>query len=94
MTPTELLKFMLPDFLVDHFEVVSTANTEEILHLYFEEKSKPPQEFSTLELVSKGFQDEITIQDFPLSLRFVYYSQSFLFVSNVVLLNSILIIWI
>jgi hypothetical protein len=72
MTPTELLKFMLPDFLVDHFEVVSTANTEEILHLYFEEKSKPPQEFSTLELVSKGFQDEITIQDFPLRGKYVY----------------------
>ena len=57
---------MLPDFLVDHFEVVSTNNTEEILHLYFEEKIKPPKEFNTLELVSKGFQDEITIQDFPL----------------------------
>lgn len=30
MTPVDLLKFMLPDFLVDHFEVVSTTNTEEI----------------------------------------------------------------
>ena len=41
MTPIALLKFILPDFLVDHFEVVSTTNTGEILHLYFEEKSKP-----------------------------------------------------
>ena len=39
MTPIDLLKFMLPDFLVDHFEVVSTTNTEEVLHFYFEEKS-------------------------------------------------------
>ena len=54
---------MLPDFLVDHFEVVSSTNTEEIVHLYFEENAKPPKEFDTLELVSKGFQDEITIQD-------------------------------
>lgn len=38
MTPIELLEFMLPDFLVDYFEVVSTTNTEKILHLYFEEK--------------------------------------------------------
>ncbi|SEB07529.1 hypothetical protein SAMN05443667_1252 [Flavobacterium gillisiae] len=66
MTSIDLLKFMLPDFLVDHFEVVSANNTEEILHLYFEEKIKPPKEFDTLELVSKGFQDEITNQDFPL----------------------------
>jgi hypothetical protein len=72
MDPIELLKFMLPDFLVDHFDVVSSANTEEVLHLYFEEKSKVPEEFNTLELVSKGFQDEITIQDFPLRGKYVY----------------------
>lgn len=72
MTPIELLKFMLPDFLVDHFEVVSSANTEEILHLYFEEKIKPPEEFNSFELVSKGFQDEITIPDFPLRGKLVY----------------------
>lgn len=72
MTPIELLKQMLPDFLVDHFEVVSSTNTEEILHLYFEEKANPPQEFDTVELVSKGFVDEITIQDFPLRGKYVY----------------------
>lgn len=72
MTPIDLLKFMLPDFLVEHFEVVSTTNTEEVLHLYFEEKIKPPQEFNAFELVSKGFLDEITIQDFPLRGKFVY----------------------
>ncbi|PBJ03429.1 transposase [Flavobacterium sp. ACN6] len=72
MDPIELLKFMLPDFLVDHFDVVSSANTEEVLHLYFEEKSKIQEEFNTLKLVSKGFQDEITIQDFPLRGKYVY----------------------
>jgi hypothetical protein len=72
MTPLELLKFMLPDFLADHFEVVSTTNTEDVLHLFFEEKIKPPQEFNAFELVSKGFQDEITIQDFPVRGKFVY----------------------
>jgi hypothetical protein len=72
MTPIELLKFMLPDFLVEHFEVVSSTNTEEILHLYFEENAKAPAEFNDLQLVSKGFQDEITIQDFPLRGKFVY----------------------
>ena len=63
---------MLPDFLVDHFEVVSFTNTEEILHLYFEENAKPPREFDALELVSKGFVDEIIIQDFPLRGKYVY----------------------
>ena len=72
MTPIDLLKFMLPDFLVDYFEIVSSTNTEEIVHLYFEENAKPPKEFDALELVSKGFLDEITIQDFPLRGKFVY----------------------
>lgn len=72
MPPIDLLKFMLPDFLVDHFEVVSSINSQEIVHLYFEENSKPPEEFNDLQLVSKGFQDEITIQDFPLRGKFVY----------------------
>lgn len=42
---------MLPDFLVNYFEVVSTTSTEKILHLYFEETTKPPQEFNASEPV-------------------------------------------
>jgi hypothetical protein len=72
MTYIDLLKFMLPDFLIENFEIISAANSEENLPLYFEEKVKPPKEFAALELVSKGFLDEITIQDFPLKSTFVY----------------------
>ncbi|WP_339921437.1 transposase [uncultured Flavobacterium sp.] len=72
MTSIDLLKFMLPDFLIDNFEIVSATNSEENLHLYFEEKTNPPKEFNAVELVSKGFLDEITIQDFPLRGKFVY----------------------
>ena len=56
-----LLKFMLPDFLIENFEIVSATNSEENLHMYFEEKAKPPKEFDTVEFVSKGFLDEIII---------------------------------
>ena len=63
---------MLPEFLVEHFELNSVKNTEENLHLYFEEKAKPPLEFATQELISKGFLDEITIRDFPLRGKYVY----------------------
>jgi hypothetical protein len=72
MNSIDLLKLMLPDFLIDNFEIVSVVNSEENLHLYFEEKSKPPKEFDNMELVFKGFSDEITIQDFPLRGKFVY----------------------
>ncbi|MEZ7500238.1 hypothetical protein QO200_16000 [Flavobacterium sp. Arc3] len=43
MTSIDLLKFMLSDFLIENFEIVSAANSEENLHLYFEEKVKPPK---------------------------------------------------
>ncbi|WP_240668973.1 hypothetical protein [Flavobacterium columnare] len=54
MNPTDLLKLILPDFLVDYFEIISVYNSQESLHLYFEEKAKPPIEFDHTELVSKG----------------------------------------
>jgi transposase len=68
----ELLKLFLPELLVEHFELTSTKTDDEILHLYFEEINKPPIEHSTKTLISKGFNDEITIQDFPLRGKKVY----------------------
>jgi hypothetical protein len=68
----ELLKLILPEFLIENFELNPFKNSEENLHLYFEEKSKPPKEFASIELTPKGFLDEITIQDFPLRRKYAY----------------------
>jgi hypothetical protein len=68
----ELLKLILPEFLIENFNLTSFKNSEENLHLYFEEKANAPKEFDSVELASKGFVDEITIQDFPLRGKFVY----------------------
>lgn len=63
----DLIKLLLPQFLVDHFDLVkSKKENEEVLHLYFEERNIPPQEHSSRILTSKGFHKEVTIQDFPL----------------------------
>ena len=62
----ELLKLILPEFLIENFNLTSFKNSEENMHLYFEEKASAPKEFASVELVSKGFLDEISIQDFPL----------------------------
>ena len=67
MTNTaELLKLLLPEFLIEHFEVIKYEEIDAILHLSFEEKNTTPKEFSSLTLQSKGFFDEITVDDFPL----------------------------
>lgn len=68
----ELLKLVLPELLVDHFDLVDTKQEDEILHIYFEEQNKPPVEHSSKSLVSKGFHDEITVQDFPLRGKKVF----------------------
>lgn len=62
----ELLKFLLPEYLVEYFEIAKFEEKEGLLHLYFEENNSIPKEFSSLNLQSKGFHDEITVDDFPL----------------------------
>lgn len=62
----ELLKLLLPEYLISYFDIVSFEEKDNLLHIYFEEKSTAPKEFSSLHLQSKGFHDEITVDDFPL----------------------------
>ncbi len=71
-TYIDLLKMILPTVLVEHFDFKKSEQIKEQLHLYFEEKSEQPKEFSSLTLTSKGFYNEITVQDFPLRGQFVY----------------------
>ena len=67
-----LIKLFLPEFLVDHFDFLRSDEKGSVLHLYFEEKNVPPVEFSSRILISKGFHQEITLQDFPLRGKQVY----------------------
>jgi hypothetical protein len=68
----DLIKLVLPQFLVDHFDLVKSRKEEEVLHLYFEERNTPPKEHTSRVLISKGFHKEITVQDFPLRGSTVY----------------------
>lgn len=68
----DLLKLFLPDILVEHFDLTQSNQEGETLHLYFDEHNKPPIEFASKILISKGFHDEITVQDFPLRGKRVF----------------------
>ena len=70
----ELLKFFIPELLVDHFELTASRKDGETLHLHFEEIKKHPVEHLSRTLISKGFKDEITIQDFPLRSKTFFYT--------------------
>ncbi len=62
----DVLKFILPELLVTHFDLTDHQLHGKDLHLYFEEKASVPKEFSKDLIISHGFHKEITIEDFPL----------------------------
>ena len=68
----DLLKLILPEFLIDNFDLVTTDKKNEVMHLYFEERKNLPVEESHRMLISHGFYEEVTIQDFPLRGNAVY----------------------
>jgi hypothetical protein len=68
----DLLKLVLPELLVSHFDLVKHTKNNEVMHLYFEEQNRAPEEHNKRILVAHGFHKEITIQDFPLRGNKVY----------------------
>lgn len=68
----DFLKLIMPYVLIDHFDLIKTYKEGDLLHVFFEEKHEQPKKFSSLCIVSKGFYNEITIQDFPLRGQFVF----------------------
>ena len=61
----EFLSCFLPEGLLDFFEFTSVEKGE-FLTIYLQEKNITPVEYVGHKLTSKGFYEEITIQDFPI----------------------------
>ena len=57
---TDLIKLILPEFLVDHFDLTRTTKADEKMHLYFEERNIVPEEAKGRILIAHGFLNEIT----------------------------------
>jgi len=68
----EVVKLLLPEVLIDYFELTHHEAKEKALHFYFKEKNEQPKEYSSVKLSSKGFYPEATIQDFPIRGKQVY----------------------
>ncbi|WP_455583186.1 ISAon1 family transposase N-terminal region protein [Flavobacterium oreochromis] len=62
----------MPEIIVDYFELISFKKGEEILYLYLRKINSIPKEYSDAKLSSKGFFEEITVQDFPIRGHKVY----------------------
>jgi len=68
----DLLKLILPELLITHFNITNHKTIDGSLHLYFEEKKAIPKEEKHQILIAHGFHKEVTIQDFPLRGKEVY----------------------
>jgi hypothetical protein len=61
-----LLRLLLPEGLLDYFEVTKIHHDAKEIWIYLEELNTIPNEYSNDKLISKGFLPESSIQDFPL----------------------------
>ena len=61
-----LVRLILPEGLLDYFELISVTQLASGLNIYLEEKNIPPAGYESVKLESKGFLPETSIQDFPI----------------------------
>lgn len=61
-----LVRLLLPQGILDFFELTNVTQTDIGLQLYLEEKNIVPSEYQDQKLESKGFLPEIMVQDFPI----------------------------
>ena len=61
-----LIRLLLPEGILDYFELTDVTQTGVGLNIYLEEKNLPPAGYEKSPLESKGFLPETAIQDFPI----------------------------
>jgi hypothetical protein len=66
MTSSSYIEMILPDGIMNYFEVTQFTKEDSSYRIYLSEKNIPPKEYVSDKLMSKGFFDEITVQDFPI----------------------------
>ena len=68
----ELASLILPEGILNYFEVSTLEKTEEGYVISLVEKPLEPGEFSGQKLSSKGFFEEVTVKDFPIRGKACY----------------------
>ena len=62
----DLAQYLLPDGLLDYFEIVKDETQNDRVHFYLKERNIIPQKYQSEQSQSKGFSLEITVEDFTL----------------------------
>jgi len=61
-----LVRMILPEGILEYFELTNVTQSPGGLNIYLEEKNLPPLGYEKSGLESKGFLPETAIQDFPI----------------------------
>lgn len=72
MSKDSYIEMILPDGMLTYFEVTEFKKEENNYRIYLSENNLPPEEYSDHKLTSKGFYDEIIVQDFPIRGKAFY----------------------
>jgi len=63
---------IIPEGVSDYFALSNHKKDTTGIHIYLEELNSVPPEYQSGKLVSKGFFDEVILQDFPIRGQEVY----------------------
>lgn len=69
---TTLVSLLLPEGILEYFAITEASSDKEGLNIYLEERNIPPQGYRSEDIVSKGFHDQIRIEDFPIRGKKAY----------------------
>ncbi len=69
---SNLLNAFLPKCILEYFTIIKVDQFKESINIHLEENNIIPQEYANDNLTSKGFYDEIKVQDFPIRGKEVY----------------------
>lgn len=65
LSTKNLTKYILPEGILDYFDIVKVEEILEELYISLEEKNTVPIEYSNKKILSKGFFKTAIVQDFP-----------------------------
>jgi len=65
-TESSIAELLFPEGMLEYFKVTNFTKETEHITFYLEEKKLIPEEFKAEKLISKGYYEPITIEDFPL----------------------------
>jgi len=67
-----LLKAILPEGILEYFEITDIQQHPDSHDIFLEERNIHPEEYQGQKLISKGFFEPISVQDFPIRGKAVY----------------------